>query len=1156
MKKVGEFLGKLVKSHAFWWFVACVIISVFIWFVGPAIAFYDEAPLAGVMVRLLLIIVIFLVWFIIHFKDSIKERALSHAHHQKEAFNQGEQIDRREKKLIRLDFKKLKSFLLRHSKEKKWSRETLYDLPWYLVMGEEGAGKTSLLRDAELHLTYQSYNHISHRTATFQWVLAEEGLFIDLPHDFCWQKNAQQKFNWQMFLKYLRKTRVRRPLNGVILTINLRELAEGKLDDWQESVRVRIHELQQKLGMQIPVYVVLTHVDSIAGFPEFAMRFTDKERAEVMGVTFDTDDKIPLDRFPFRYDEMIAGLNMRLKRDLDQEWMSDKSGEMYYFPMQMAALREKLLSCAKTLFSERRYFSHVNWRGLYFVSNGVNSNARYDVILDEATFDVTELPKAFKTRRFFIEGLFSHAILKESEIVGVQPFYAKHYSLMHKAKLVSLVGGTAVLLGLWVTSMVKHDTYNQTVLATLQNQTAKEGAVQVSSDQSLNAVYGKLNTLGNLYHQGEDANGSFWLHLGLLSYPSTVKSVKALYSQALSQNYLPYVMNTLHSGLEHAVGESSNNSMNNVENLYNWLSAYLMFNELKQMNITQVENLLDSNFAGTFQGNAALQNWLDVRLNDLLQFGFSAQTLDQNLIQKARRALWNSPVYMQAYLLLKINAIGSNQNSFAIAGQMSADSTEVFNNLNQATVPAFFTKQGYDSIYEKQASDSLDQVAHQSWVLGSDYHVNYSDSDLKKYQAQMNSLYWTDYINVWDNALSQVNVASFQNLQQEIDVLSTLTQKDSPIVSILQVVKDNSDYGNVVSSDMSGAGFSGKGSRGASLASHYASDATDNIVTNHYLPLIGLLQKSSQGEPIQNVITSLVALQQYLQGIANSSNPGLSAYTAATQIFAGQADKSLTTLAAEAAQAPMPLSRWLNQIVNNSYAVIFASANQYLSTQWQSQVYSYYHQALSGRFPFSNSSSEVTIQDFTNFFKPGGVEDSFVKKYLSPFLTADSFGHTEWSSVNNIPFSSNLAIPQEVSAASIVRNTFFGSANGSLNFTISPVNSSGKVIIAYDGKSLTVDGDDGGPGVAMMWPPQNTDGSISVTYHRVFMSDETQNFFGPWGIFHLLQASHLVRSKYGSQYQVTTKYDGMKVTFNLSANSVANPFDLKLLQHYSCPQSF
>ena len=484
---------------------------------------------------------------------------------------------------------------------------------------------------------------------------------------------------------------------------------------------------------------------------------------------------------------------------------------------------------------------------------------------------------------------------------------------------------------------------------------------------------------------------------------------------------------------------------------------------------------------------------------------------------------------------------------------MSIESAPVFSNLDQATVPAFYTKEGYNSVYKKQAGNSLDQVANQAWVLGSNYHADYSESDLSKYQAQMDNLYWTDYMNAWDNALSQINVAPFQNLQQAIDVLTTLTERNSPLVGIITVVEKNSNYGTALTQEAGSAGLPTSSS--SSGVNSYVQNATDNIVTNHYLPLTALVS-GVQTAPIQNVVASLAALQQYLSGIENSSNPGLSAYNAATAIFAGQADKSLTTLSAEASQAPMPLSRWLNQIVNNSYAVIFSTANQYLSGQRQSQVYSFYQQSLQGRFPLTNSGSEVTIQDFSNFFKPGGVEDSFVKKYLSPFLTADSFGHSQWNNVNNIPFSTNNAIPGEITAAANIRNTFFGGSNGALNFTISPGNtSSGKVIFSYDGKTLTIDGD-GEPGVAMMWPPQNTDGTVSLTYHRIFTSDETSNYFGPWGLFHLLQGSSLVRSKYGSQYQVTTTYNGLSVTFTLSANSVQNPFDLRLLRNYSCPANF
>lgn len=1148
---MGEFLAKIFKSRAFWWFWLCVIFAILIWLVGPAIAFYGNMPLAGSISRGVIISLIFLIWLIIHFKNQIRFREIFAPSVHKSPIDEAGQIDRSEKKHIAGNFKTLITFLSKQG--------TVYDLPWYLVMGHEGAGKTSLLKDMELRLSYQTYHQVNHRHASFQWALAEEGLFMDLPADFCWQRTLQQKFNWQMYLKYLKRARRRRPLNGLILMVSLQDLMEGRLNEWQESIRLRLHELQQRLGIKIPVYLVLSHVDIIAGFVEFTTRFTEQERQQILGFTFKEKGE-PLEQFAVLYDELVASLNHRLKRDLDQEWLTSKNSAGYYFPMQMAALHAPLLELAKTLFAGRRYLEASLWRGLYFVSHSVSSKTRYDVILDETTLDAIDLPKAFKNRRYFVENMLRQVMLKEAEFVGTQPFYERHFNHWQKLKWMLLLGGTGLIFTMWAISMSRYESYNQAVLELLNTPTAP--SINISTDAALNNMYGDLTALGTLYHQGTDSSGAGWLHLGLLVHSSGPTAVKILYQHRLVQQFLPYLLNILHGNLQTTLtqAETDTSNMNAVESLYLSLSSYLMFKELNEMKANQIENVLNPMFSSMFPNNEALQTWFASHVQDTLNLGFAAQNLDESLIQSARQVLWNSPVYIQAYLLLKLNNLGNNQKLFNLAEQMDASSESVFSNFNQVSVPLLFSKEGYKEIYQKQASSSLNQVANQAWVLGSDSHIQYSGSDLKKYQADMDNLYWTDYMNAWDSGLAEINLAPFENLQQAIDTLNVLSERNSPFIDLLTLIQKNTDYGTVLTQSLNSTGattLSTSSPTALNSADSYAANMTDNIVTNHFSPLTSLLASNGgKGSAIQTITASLGMLQQYLTSLANSSNPNLSAYNAAVAIFAGQADQSLTTLASEAASAPMPLSRWLNQIVSNSYQVIFASANQYLSSEWQATVSSYYQQSLAGRFPFVKSANEVTIQDFSDFFKPGGVEDGFVKKYLSPFLTANPSGQTEWNSVNSIPFSSNNAIPVEITQAGLIRNTFFGGTTGSLNFTISPLGISGssKADLSYDGKSVEISGS--GAGVAMMWPPQNTDGTVSLTFNRVFLSNETQNYYGPWGLFHLLEASTLVRAKYGSQYQVTTPYDGMSVSFTLSANSVVNPFDLKVMRNYSCPNSF
>ena len=1050
MKKLMAFVAKMLKGQSGVWLIVCVLLCILVWFLLPY----------SVRIREIIIVAIIALWVVFHFKEEIKAYLWSHIKAHPLHLETEGVIDRTEKRLIKKDFKRLRRFLRKQHRQ---------DLPWTLVMGNVGAGKTSVLREAELHILYQSYNHTHLRGKAFQWTLAEEGVFIDVPAQFCWQKDVQQRFNFVAFVKALKKYRGRRPVNGVVLCVNVKELAASRMVDFQESMRARLNELQDRLGMRLPLYLMMTHADALPGFMQFVMRFTEQERQEILGLTFD-ESKDALDQFPFLYDELIRAINQRAGRDLEQ----------YYFPMQMAALREKLLEFTKALFSEKYYTESPHWRGLYFVSNGFTSQERYDLVLDEGFLESVELPRALRNQRFFIGDVFRTVLARDAESMGLSGRAAQYANWADRSKYSVVLGSAVVLMALWSFSLVKHMSYDQEVL---------------------NLQGNNLSSLFLLYHDGGHARGTWPLHLGLWESPSIEHSVSVEYQSGLDSQFLPQLMTTLQSGLSASIANLNSagpNNMEALEKLYHYLSAYLMMGDATHRNPRQIENLLAYSFSNEESGY----------LTDLLQFGFPNQRLNQTLVASAQAQLWKSPIDMQAYLWLKLLANSRNQEPLSLSE----------NSLSAASVPYLFTAKGYQDFYQKESMNSLKTVESQSWVLGpqsaQSLSANDGNADL---QSQMDELYWEDYMNAWSDALGQVSVTPFSSLQTAGDSLNTLADpKNSPFVSIVAALTENTSVN-------------------PALASHY--------------------QALSAG--MGPFLTSVAAVQQYVSGIANSSNPQLSAYTAATQIFAGQADKSLITLSGEAQTLPAPLSNWAGQIVNDSYAVIFASAKQYLATQWQAEVGSYYQQTLAGRFPFVRSEDEASLQDFSNYFKADGVEDNFVKKYLTPFLSFDSFGRAGWAQVNNIPFSTDASIPAEVSEAAVIRSTFFGGNNGALNFTISPGDVSGvhKVQLAYDGKTIPFNGDSG-PGVSLEWPPQNTDGTVTLTFQRLILSDETQNFMGPWGLFHLLQSATMVASKYGNSDQVSFRQGGMEVQFNISTSSSHNPFDLKLLQSYAFPKNF
>ena len=67
------------------------------------------------------------------------------------------------------------------------------------------------------------------------------------------------------------RARPRRPINGVLLTVSVQDLLALPPDQRKEQaarLRGRMQELQQRLGVKVPVYVLVTKCDLLAGFNE------------------------------------------------------------------------------------------------------------------------------------------------------------------------------------------------------------------------------------------------------------------------------------------------------------------------------------------------------------------------------------------------------------------------------------------------------------------------------------------------------------------------------------------------------------------------------------------------------------------------------------------------------------------------------------------------------------------------------------------------------------------------------------------------------------------------------------------------------------------------------------------------------------------------
>jgi type VI secretion system protein ImpL len=196
-------------------------------------------------------------------------------------------------------------------KENLNKRNYLYALPWYLVLGLENAGKTSLINRSGQNFVFSSVMRASGKKSenpySFDWWIGDESVLIDPDGELLTQgkqsdenDGVMERRLWLHFVNWLEKTRSRRPLNGIVLTLDVSHLATATATErkaYANLLRARLRELMETLSTRLPVYISLTKLDLLHGFEPFFKNYSRSQREDVLGFTFSLDSINDLDNW-------------------------------------------------------------------------------------------------------------------------------------------------------------------------------------------------------------------------------------------------------------------------------------------------------------------------------------------------------------------------------------------------------------------------------------------------------------------------------------------------------------------------------------------------------------------------------------------------------------------------------------------------------------------------------------------------------------------------------------------------------------------------------------------------------------------------------------------------------------------------------------------
>ncbi|WP_448189196.1 type VI secretion system membrane subunit TssM [Azospirillum sp. sgz301742] len=409
------------------------------WFLAPLLVLAGHRPLEDATPRLLLGVVVLAVWALANLRVDRRERAanerlvaaLAGSAQDPDAQASLEELgilqDRLTEALERLRTMRFGA---------RWGGRFVYQLPWYLVIGAPGSGKTTALSSAGLGFPVDGQAQGLPLTGVGgtrhgDWWFTERAVLIDTAGRYTTQdsRHAVDSRVWAGLLEILKEHRPRQPINGVLMTVSLADLASWSEADRRahaQTIHQRLTELRRHLGVRFPVYVVCTKADLVTGFNGFFDTLTAEEHAQVWGMTFPVGDGPnglgPVGWFRDSFLALLRRLDERLLERLHQEPDVERRSLNFTFPLQMASLEAPLADLLETAFAVGAEEEVPLLRGVYFTSA-----TQGGVVVDRLAAPFAGFGAGHPSgedehtvkQSFFLERLFRELVFTEANLAGV-----------------------------------------------------------------------------------------------------------------------------------------------------------------------------------------------------------------------------------------------------------------------------------------------------------------------------------------------------------------------------------------------------------------------------------------------------------------------------------------------------------------------------------------------------------------------------------------------------------------------------------------------------------------------------------------------------------------------------------------------------------------
>ncbi len=1180
-----------------------ILLTLLIWVFGPAVAVGDVVPLAAPLARLGLIAGIWIGWLVWKLVGMLHERRTNAAIVETLAADAGRPDEARpgrageaggedEVALLSERFREALATLKSARLGGKGERRYLHQLPWYLMIGPPGGGKTTAIVNSGLKFPLlDRFGRDSIRgvggTRNCDWFFTDEAVLVDTAGRYVTQDShaAADRFAWQGFLNLLRRYRRRRPIDGIIVAIGIDEIIgadAAKREGHAEAVRRRVQEVSETLQVRAPVYVVFTKCDLIAGFTEFFSDLRQSDAAQVWGITFPLNrSRRPgsaLQALPGEFDALLDRLAARVVMRLEQESDLQRRARVLSFPQQVALLKEPVADFLSRAFAESRYDRPALLRGIY-LSSATQEGTPIDRLVGTLSrtfgFPRPSLPAlSQRGRAFFLTSLFRDVIFKEAALVTATGFFDRNRALL----LRGFYGLAAAATGLIVAGMVISYSRNDAYVAEV------DAAAAEYEERYRLSPPGRGNIIDNLWYLtrlrdipggwgDRTATAPLLSRFGLYQGDKLGSAAIAKYRDGLNNILMPDVMSRLEEQLGESITAARSGREGSGPSLYETLRVYLMMTEPAVRDAGYVALWITSDWEQRYPGarNTELRETFNDHLEALIELRRRPFPENAALVAAARQELLRTPLANRIYDQIRDRAPGGREYGWSLA--LRPPAYQRFFELRSGRplttgVPGLFTPEGYRLLFRPRLATEISRFLDETWVLDPGRSGGAEPGpDRLQVSLEVSELYFADYIRVWQQLIDDLDVVTARDIRAQDQIVERLSRPGSPLKSLLEAISRETTLAPPDRPDGAGRAteepprldslrrlLDGESAGDTATASDPAGK-----VDHYFQPMHALVTAGEAGPaPIDAALAVLRPLGDCLSDAALALPGTTAGGLQPGQDLIARCRRAAFDVDTEARFQPAPLGRWLGTLANHSFLLVTGTVrdtvDRSIQDAWRSRVLVECQRRIAGRYPLvPSSSNDVALGDFARFFGPNGSIDQFFNEYIRPAVDT---GQRPWQWRREAPVGISASSLALFETAAAIRDTFFPGASPSpqVAFEVMPLTldkASAQVALEIGSQRLRY-----GHGPVLrqpfQWPAPGQPGARVVFTPLDGGPTPTVAADGDWAPFRLLDQGGARAVPGSDRLRVTFEADGHRAAFEIRTRSVINPFALPELTRFRC----